>query len=300
MEHATRDVKASDGTVLRLEQWSPEGEPRFVVAVVHGNGDHIGRFDGLARDLVDAGGLVFGFDLRGQGLSQGQPGHIDRYEDYTSDLRHVLLEYAAALPPSQRPDALPWFLFGHSNGGLVVLVYLLDHADDVPFRGVIVSAPLLGLSMTVPFYKRVLGKVAARVWPRFSLPSEVPNEGLSRDPELVDRANRDPRRGLVVSAAWFAALNRAIARVKNEVHHIEVPLLWYTGTADRIVDPASHRPVFERLRDPEGNDQRLEVFEGYYHELHNEPEPYRAPIIAMIRGWIEERLPAVKQSSVGP
>lgn len=290
VNHATRTLSASDGTALHLETWEPQGEIRFAAAVVHGGGDHVGRLRFLVEKLTAAGGFVFGFDQRGQGSSGGPRGHVSRFEDYAADLRHVLLEVAATRPPTQQPAKLPWFLFGHSMGALTVLVYLLDHARDIPLRGAILSAPLLGLAMPVPRYKELLGAAAARVWPTFTLPSGLPPKFVSRDPEIVAEYVADPRRAQVVSAGWFSAMQQAVARVEREVSRIDTPLYWYVPTGDGIADHHANAPVFARLRDPTGNDQTLKMLDGYYHEPHNEPGPAREHALGLVVEWVLARL----------
>ena len=297
MEHEQREIEASDGTRLHVETWTPAGDVRFVVVLVHGGAEHVTRYGRLARDLGEHGGLCFGPDHRGQGRSGGRAGHVDAFETYASDLRQVILRQAEALPASQRPDAVPWFIFGHSMGGLISLTYLLEHSDAIPLRGVILSAPLLGLTMKVNPLKLALGKVAGTLMPKLSLPSGIPPEAISRDAEEVRRYRSDPHRVQVVSAGWFAAMNRAIARVEKEAGRIDVPLLWYVGTGDLICDHQASLRVFESLPDRDARDQSLEVFDGYYHELHNEPTEQRAKVIELVTSWIEQRIERPAQAT---
>jgi alpha-beta hydrolase superfamily lysophospholipase len=281
MEHTERRIAAPDGTQLHVEQWTPEGPVRFVVAVAHGGAEHVGRYARLAERLGRSGGLVFGPDHRGQGRSGGSRGHVERFEDYATDLRHVLLDMAGSLPPEQCPSAMPWFLFGHSMGGLISLTYLLEHQCDIPLRGAIISAPLLGLAVKVHPLKLAVGTLAARLLPRLALPSGIPPEGLCRDVQVVRDYVEDTRRVDVVTAGW---------RAQAEVARIDLPALWYVGTGDKICDADATRRLFSRIPDADARDQTLRVFEGYYHELHNEPAELREPVFEAIEQWIEARL----------
>ena len=128
-----------------------------------------------------------------------------------------------ALPAEARPDKIPWFLFGHSMGGLVALTYLLDQAGRHPFAGAIISAPLLGLTMKVPPLKAKIGQVAARLLPRLTLPSGLPPTSICRDPGEVAVYKADRRRVDKVSARWFAAMNEAIVRVSGEASKLDLP-----------------------------------------------------------------------------
>lgn len=290
VKHATAEFTAADGTSLVVERWTPPSAPKFVVAIVHGSGEHVGRYATMAREFGELGGYVFGLDHRGQGASGGARGHVASFDDYAADLALLMQHEVAESPPGAGPDDIPWFIFGHSMGGLITLTYLLRHADSVPLRGAIISSPLLGLAMKVNPFKLMLGKVAGALMPRLSLPSDIPPEYICRDPDEVARYAADERRSMVVSAGWFSAMNRAIASVDAEVASIVTPLLWYIGTADKICDHTQSARVFAMLADDEENDQVLRTFEGYFHELHNEPADDRAKVIEMIHAWIEARI----------
>jgi len=289
MAHAERTLTAPDGTTLHVEQWRPSGAPKFVVVISHGGGEHVTRYAQLAGELADDGAVVFGPDHRGHGRSGGPKGHVVGFEDYAHDLLNVMRDHIER-NPSEGPQSVPWFLLGHSMGGLIGLVYLLEHAKDLPLRGAIVSSPLLGLTMKVNPLKLALGKIAAKLAPRLALPSGIPADRISRDADQVKRYVEDPLRVEVVTAGWFAAMNAAIARVNAEAKTITVPSLWYVGTGDGICDHTATQKLFATLDDAARRDQTLREFAGYYHELHNEPPELRAPIVAMIREWIAARL----------
>lgn len=294
MAHAEHTVTASDGTSLHVETWRPSqsssGAPKFVVVLSHGGGEHVTRYAQLAGELAEQGAVVFGPDHRGHGRSGGPKGHVVSFEDYAHDLLKVMRDHIERSDPSEAPQALPWFLLGHSMGGLIGLVYLLEHAKDLPLRGAIVSSPLLGLTMKVNPLKLALGKLAAKLAPRLALPSGIPADRISRDADQVKRYIEDPLRVEVVTAGWFAAMNAAIARVQAGARTITVPSLWYVGTGDGICDHTATQKLFATLPDARTRDQTLREFAGYYHELHNEPPELRAPIVAMIREWIAARI----------
>lgn len=286
VNHTEHKLAAADGTPLHVEVWRPEGPAKFAVVMSHGGAEHVGRYARVAAELVEDGGLVFGPDHRGLGRSGGVRGHVKSFEDYGRDLRTVMLDQAGRGPAEERPQNLPWFVFGHSMGGLIELVYLLDHEKEIPLKGAIISSPLLGLTMKVNPVKLAVGKIAGALAPKLSLPSGIPADAICRDPEEVARYVADPLRVPVVTAGWFAAMNAAIARVEHEAAKIELPCLWYVGTDDRIVDHTATQRVFASLTKAGERDQTLRAFEGYYHELHNEPEHLRKPVLAMIRSWI--------------
>jgi len=132
--------------------------------------------------------------------------------------------------------------------------------------------------------------VAAKLMPRLTLPTGIPPEHICRDPEEVARYAADPRRVTVVSAGFFAAMNQAIARVESEVERIPIPMRWAVGTGDKICDHEAMLRVFRSIDDARAQDQTLRIWEGYYHELHNEPADLARPVHQDYRTWILERL----------
>jgi alpha-beta hydrolase superfamily lysophospholipase len=107
----------------------------------------------------------------------------------------------------------------------------------------------------------------------------------------VQRYLADPRRVTKITTSWAVAMERAIERVEQEVGNIRLPMHWYVGTGDLLCDHEDAKNVFEKLPAAAANDQTIELWPGYYHELHNEPEQLRAPVIASIHAWIRARLP---------
>jgi alpha-beta hydrolase superfamily lysophospholipase len=287
MRSESRNIEAKDGTSLHIDIWMPEGAPKRVVVVAHGGAEHAGRYARLAADLVLEGALVFGPDHRGFGRSGGTRGHITSFSDYAADLRQVMRDVASREAKEAPPASVPWFLYGHSMGGLIALTYLLDEQHSEPkLRGAIISSPLLGLTMKVNPLKLLIGKLAGKIAPKLALPSGIPADAICRDQEEVARYTADKLRVDVVTAGWFSAMNGAIARVESDASTIELPMLWYVGTGDRVCDHIAAKHVFDSLRKAHDRDQTLREFDGYYHELHNEPTELRAPVIAMIREWL--------------
>ena len=192
--------ETSDRTSLWVRQWMPEGEPCSVIFVAHGGADHGGRFTHLAKRWSSQGALVVAHDHRGQGRSGGPPGHVDSFAQYWNDLN----ELQAKIRQEAKVEHLPWFLFGHSMGGLVTLGYLCEFqssASSLP-RGAIVSAPLLGLAMKVNPFKELLGRIMLRIAPTFAVDPKLPAEYLCRDAAVVEDYRSDPKRTRVVSAGW--------------------------------------------------------------------------------------------------
>jgi alpha-beta hydrolase superfamily lysophospholipase len=286
----SRTIVTAPGVELYTQIWRPAGAPRFVVAILHGQGEYVGRYAELAADFARVGGLCFGADHRGQGRSSGPMGHVDRFEDYAADALVVMRTIAAELAPEQQPGVLPWFLFGHSMGALIGLVYLLDHEPDLPLRAAIFSSPLIEPIVRGAAVKALLGKVLVRVAPTLPIPINVDRRLLFRDPArleayLKDRTGYDP-----LTPGFGEAFAAATRRVRAELSRIRLPMLWYVGTGDRIVAPEPTIRLFRSVPGTTARDQHLEVFEGYYHELHNEAPALRGPVIERVLAFVREHL----------
>ncbi|KIG17741.1 Lysophospholipase [Enhygromyxa salina] len=286
----TRKLEARDGTKLHTELWEPEGEVKFVVCMVHGQSEHVSRYDQVAAELNELGGLVFGPDHRGEGRSGGIPGHADRFEQYAEDLLDVLRDYQVHLGEARGPDRVPWFLWAHSMGGLIALTYLLDHEHDVALRGAVISAPLLKVAIEIGPVKEFIVRALAKLFPRMAVPVAIDPNTICRDPEQVQRYDLDSRRTRKVTTGWVMAMEAASDRVQQGARNVTLPMHWYVGTGDQIVNSTVTEQTFATLSEAAARDQSIEVWPGYFHELHNEPTELRAPVIAKVHEWILARV----------
>jgi len=270
-------VRTGDGLDLSWRSWLP-ASPLGVVVVVHGLAEHSGRYGHVGRHLAGHGWAVYGFDARGHGRSPGPRVHVGRFEEFLEDLRAVV---ALARP---RHPGLPLFLLGHSQGGLVALLYALRHPEGL--EGLVVTSPFLdghpSLRPSARF--RLALALLRRLAPRLRLPSGIDARRISRDPEVVRAYVEDPLVSRRVSAGWYAALRRAQVEVRHGAARLGVPALVLASPDDRLVDPEAVRRFCSQSRPP-----RVETswWAGLSHELLNEPE--RERVLARIDGWLEGR-----------
>ena len=174
-------------------------------------------------------------------------------------------------------------------GGLITLLYLADHPTSIPLRGAVVGSPLLELAIKVNVLTIWTARLAAIVAPTLAIKAKVPPGDICRDPEQVRLYTADPDRVGVVTARWFAAMNKACARAMEVIPRIELPMLWCFGTEDRLVSPTAVEAGFARLPNPKERDQTIVKYVGYFHELHNEPAPERRIVIDRAAAWMLER-----------
>jgi alpha-beta hydrolase superfamily lysophospholipase len=163
---------ARDGTELHLHAHPLDGA-RATIAVVHGYGEHGGRYDHVAAAWRERGLQSFAIDVRGHGRSRGPRGFVERFTDYHADL-DVLLDVAR-----EAARGGPLFLFGHSNGALIALHYLIARGGE-GLRGLMLSSPFLAVALPVPKPKVMLGKVASRLVPGLALPAGLEGRHVTR------------------------------------------------------------------------------------------------------------------------
>ncbi len=275
----TNDVSASctlpgnDGYALFCRAWRPAEAPVASIALVHGLGEHSGRYEHVGRYFAGKGYFVAAVDLRGHGRSEGQPGHVNRFQDYLNDVK-TLIDYTREQSP-----AVPLFLLGHSMGGLIALVYALNYPDGL--TSVIASAPGLRGRVHIPAWKAALGKAMSSLYPALSMPSGLDAAGVSRDPAVVQAYIADPLVHDKVTARWFTEFMEAGRRAMAEAHSLAAPALIVQGSEDQLVDPAASKEFFERI----SLDKKQYIeYEGLYHEVFNEPE--KAAVLADVQAWL--------------
>ena len=275
MSDQTASLAAGDGLVLFTRRWLAP-EPRVAVLLVHGLGEHCGRWDHVAELLNERGMSVFSFDLRGHGRSGGRRAHVDSFDDYIHDLRLVA-------ETDVIPTGLPWVLYGHSMGGLIATVYLTGD-NPQPAAGVL-SAP--ALDADVPTALRYAANVLGRVTPALPLPNSIKGDHLCRDPAVAEAYFGDPLVETKATAGFGREALLAQTNVRAALGQISVPLLVFHGAEDELVPPRASAP----FGGVESATRRL--YPGLRHETHNEPE--QEQVIGDVADWIEETV--LRQSS---
>jgi alpha-beta hydrolase superfamily lysophospholipase len=254
-------VRAPEGPVLIGRSWGPPTPPRAAMLIVHGLAEHSGRYRATAAALAEAGFAVHAVDYRGHGRSEGRRVHVDDMADYVADIRAALAEVR------RRDPALPVFLLGHSQGGLIALKLALD--DPAAIDGLVITSPFLAVhpSSRPSAFVRALARVMLRIAPRVPMPTHIDVSVLSREPGVGEAYARDPLVSHAASAGWLRAIGDAQRDVRARAPQLRVPTLLMASGGDRLVDPEATRQ-FAREAAPDVVE--FVWWDGFYHEMLND------------------------------
>lgn len=269
-------LRTPDGLDLAWQRFRP-GAPRATVAVLHGGGDHSGRYPALTAALVRAGMEVALLDFRGHGRSGGARWHVDRFDEYLGDL-DLFLEKVRAEAEGRR-----LFLVGHSQGGLIAALWGLDPRR--PVGGVVLSSPYLQLAFEPPRLKVALGRLVGTLWPSLPVPAGLDLATLTSDPEMQRWTDEDRLYGRKTTPRWFDESTRAQEEVRRRAGEFRHPLLVLLGEADPIAKPAAGRDFHAAAA---SRDKQLLSYPGFRHEIFNEVGRDRP--IADTVAWISARV----------
>jgi len=268
--------EGNDSASFYVEGWEPDAQPKAVIALVHGHGEHIGRYAHVGKALNDAGYALVGFDSRGHGKSGGARGHIPSYDALLDDISTFLSMLGRKYPGQ------PLFLYGHSMGGNQVLNYALRRHPKI--SGVIATGPWLRLAFEPPPVKVALGRFMNNLVPSFTQPSGLDTKGLSHDAEMVRLYDNDPLNHNKISARLFVGMYESGLWALEHASELDLPLLLMHGGADRVTSAEASRQFAAKA----GKNVTLRIWEGLYHEIHNEPE--QAEVFKVMIEWLDKHL----------
>jgi alpha-beta hydrolase superfamily lysophospholipase len=282
MKHTEWKSQSADGVGLYRHSWAPEGEARAVITLVHGFGEHSSRYAHVAAALAAEGYALVTGDHRGHGQSHGPRGHTPTYDHLMDDIGALLDEAA------QRFPARPRFIYGHSMGGNLALNYVLRRRPKLD--GAVVTAPWLRLAFEPPRWKVAIGRAMNNIYPTLLQDTGLDLDALSRDATVGQAYGADPLVHSKMSARMFSSLYAAGLWALDHASEFPLPLLLMHGGADRITSAQASREFAAKAPDC-----TFKIWDGWYHEIHNEPEQQQ--IFAAITGWLNQRLSATEQVS---
>jgi lysophospholipase len=276
---AARDeVRAADGMRLVRRRWpsSAGSLSRARLLLVHGVGEHLGRYEEAGESLAARGIEVSGCDLRGCGLSDGRRGHVRRWSDY-----HLDLDACCPAPP--------FAVLAHSMGGLVALDWIRARgaragAATLP-EALILSGPLLDVAVPVSAWKLAAAGVLSRLAPGLRIPTGIPLPWLCTDSAAVARFERDPLRDPKSTPRWYVEMQAARARVLPALAQFRIPAQFHLAGDERIVSAAAVEAGFAAW----GGPKELLRWPAGRHEILQ--EPFRQDVLTRMADFVLERAP---------
>lgn len=269
-------LRTADGVSLYTMD-APVVGAKAIVYLVHGIGEHIGRYTHVAQYLNGRGYAVFGHDHRGHGRSDGERVYFESFQTPVRDLKARVDTVKAGFP------GLPVFIYGHSMGSLIATLFMVKHQDMV--CGWISTGSPLWVDQVVSAPVRLILRGLSKIVPRLGV-IPVKAETVSRDPAVVRAYEADPlvnhdktKLGMAVN---FTA---ALATARDGLSMITAPSLILHGTADVLTPPKGSEILYSGIS---SKDKTHKTYDGLFHEVHNEPE--QAEVLADIADWLDNRM----------
>jgi lysophospholipase len=257
-----------------LREWVSE-DSRANVVIIHGVGEHSGRYIEIADKLFAQGFNVYTGDLIGHGLSDGVRIYIESIEDYLDNVDLFI---------NRVKNDKPLFLLGHSMGGLVVLYYMLSNKDR-NIKGVIASSPYIKDKIKIPAIKYFVGKAAASIIPKLHIESGLKGEMVCRDQEIARNYDHDKLNCSKVTARWFVELEKTRNALLQQQASFDTPCLILQAGRDIVVDAEGVQHFYQGIN---SSDKEFVLYDDFYHEILTDPE--RDKPMEKMSNWINERI----------
>ena len=266
------DVKTADGLLLKVNKWNDiEGSAERTLLIIHGLGEHQGRYKHVAKHFASDGMEVYTLDQRGHGLSEGKLGHSPGIEANLDDLERVI-------------ESIPLenlFLYGHSFGGNVLANFLL-RVDCATLRGAILSNAWLKLFEEPKGFEVMLARIMSGIYPQLTQSNQLIPDNLTNIKEEVEAYVADPLVHDRISAGLFKSFYASGLWALENAEHLDTPTLVFHGADDCIISPDGSKEFAEKA----GDIARCKLYENTKHEPHNDNA---APqVLRDVSEWIDE------------
>lgn len=257
-----------------FREWKT-AEPKANILIVHGLGEHSGRYQHVGEFFKECGYNVYAGDLSGHGQSDGERGHILSVDEYIQDIGSML---------GRIDNEKPVFLMGHDLGGLLVLYYGTFFDND-SVQGVIALSPYIREKHSISSMKQAFVGVVNKLRPDSQLTNGIDPADLCHDEKIVEDYQNDPLNHSNITASWYSAMKKARRSLMENAHDFKYPCLIIQAEDDLIVDPYGASDLFSKIG---FEDKDFEMLSDMYHEVLNEPD--HDVVLEKIENWIENRM----------
>jgi len=273
MNHIEGNFRGVRSANIYYQGWLPAGSIKASILIIHGLGEHSGRYMNVVNHFIPLGYAIYGLDHLGHGKSDGGREVVERFKDFTDNLM-IFHNMAKVWQPDK-----PIFLLGHSLGGSILAIYLIDQPADI--NGAIISAPMTSIPANITPITVTLGKLLSAIAPKAGIIA-LDATGVSRDPEVVKAYVNDPLVFHGKTPSRLAAeMLVAMQRITAEANKITQPFITLQGTADRLVNPTDAKFLYDTAS---SKDKTLKTYPGLFHEVFNEPE--HDVVLKDVESWL--------------
>jgi alpha-beta hydrolase superfamily lysophospholipase len=276
IEHNEYSFKSAEGLALFAQSWVPKNSIRGNILLIHGLGEHSGRYSHVGVRFANAGYALSAFDLRGHGKSDGKRGHSPSLNAFLDDIDQFI-----EINQSRIYD-LPLFLYGHSLGGVLVINYSI--LRDAKLSGLLVTAPSLRNEVETQIIKLAAVNLLSGIFPSLTFPSGLNVKYLSVDESIVEAYLNDPLVHDRASLSLAKHSLKAISRIFGQADKLSSPILVMHGSMDKISFPSGTTDFVNKL----SGSVTFKLWEGFYHELHNEPD--KEKVFAYMIDWLNTQI----------
>lgn len=277
MTNKSYQIVSGNGRQMYCSCWRPNSETEAVLFIVHGLGEHSGRYEEMATTFTDQKISVFSFDLPGHGQSEGRRGHAQSLGQLIEDIELALMKCRSLFLD------IPIFIFGHSMGGQLAATFI-QKAKSKELSGAIISSPWFELTNPPPFWQLKLIRFLEKIAPQFTLSNKIDSQHISSVKEEVEMYEKDELIHDKISFRLFNELfNNGIEMLQKE-SEVKIPVLVSHGDLDKITLPAASKNYQQKL----GSYSTFISWKGSFHEAHHDHE--KEKVIQFYVDWIKKNL----------
>jgi len=260
MKFSEKYIILKNKNKIFIRSWLPEQKAKKCILIVHGLGEHSGRYEDFGLRLTKKKIGIYSFDLPGHGNSDGRKGHIQKFSEFIDATEQVLIHIRRNNLECQI------VLFGHSLGGLIALNFLIDR-ESREIESAIISSPWIKLAIEVPKYLLNIQRVFKNLFPSLSLNNRINPLDLSKDQKIINEYINDKNVHDRISIKLYSEVVDSIQLVKEKSEKIKIRTLIYHGKNDRLISYHGSEEINKKI-----NNSELNILNNVYHEPHNDIE----------------------------
>ncbi len=260
MEISEKLILTSKSKKIFIREWKTKNQPKKNILVIHGLGEHSGRYNEFAKFYTKKGMGVYALDLQGHGKSEGKKGHIKSFDEFLDSVELSLIFIRKKFLET------PIILFGHSLGGLIALNFLIEKESKEIESGII-SSPWIETKIKVPEYLIKIQKILKNIFPSLRLNNRLISNHLSKNKDVVKKYNEDQLVHNKISLNLYSEVMRSIVNVREKASKIKINLFLYHGKSDKIISSNGTFKISNLLKN-----YKIKFYDNVYHEPHNDIE----------------------------